>query len=481
MKKNRFKSLLLMLLIFSTSYSQQDKCDCSIVFEELTQKIEENYIVLAQLRLDGNDEAYDKRTEDFKRKAANTASRGCTEILSEFLYYFDDGHLFVTESPNYTAEELTNFKADRKNNKSSLKGILSTLEYEKNMAEKNGLDGIIGKWSDGVSELAIIKDEGYYRAYILKSVNENTHTGELKAEFEPIPYSNGFQGVYYSYDNYASKYVRGDIYKEASLLSIFGTSVWGKIGDESREIEMINHKDIKQPRIEKLDDYTTLFSIPSFSYDYNKFISILLENQTILKNTTNLIFDIRGNTGGNAIYLAFMDAYADRVLPSNQGKILASGATLKYFEGLSKNNPEVYDNVVERIKANMGKIIDGPKYPEKKFKPYETKIKNVAILTDRAVASAAESFILHSKLASSKVKVFGSPTQGMIDYTSVNALKLKTSGDQNILFGYPTSTYHKEVIPKNGYNKTGIIPDVIIRESVKDKVKFVMRYFSRQE
>lgn len=89
--------------------------------------------------------------------------------------------------------------------------------------------------------------------------------------------------------------------------------------------------------------------------------------------------------------------------------------------------------------------------------------------------SAAESFIIHSKGSSNKFKTFGSPTGGVIDYTSINTLKLN-SGNQNIYFGYPTSTYYKE-IPKNGFNKTGIIPDVFIKENVKDKIEFIINYY----
>ena len=93
--------------------------------------------------------------------------------------------------------------------------------------------------------------------------------------------------------------------------------------------------------------------------------------------------------------------------------------------------------------------------------------------------SAAESFIIHSKRASSKVKTFGSPTAGVIDYTSVNSLLLD-SGKQYIYFGYPTSTLHKD-IPDRGYNETGILPDESIAKDVKDKVGFIVEYYRDRE
>ncbi|MEM7110542.1 MAG: S41 family peptidase, partial [Bacteroidota bacterium] len=118
----------------------------------------------------------------------------------------------------------------------------------------------------------------------------------------------------------------------------------------------------------------------------------------------------------------------------------------------------------------------GPLYPKKRFKPANTKIRNVAILTDQGCMSAAESFILHSKRASTKVLTFGDRTAGVIDYTSVNTLPLH-SGKQNIYFGYPTSTLHKE-IPDKGYNRTGIIPDVPIPAKVKDKISYILDYYN---
>jgi hypothetical protein len=477
--KTKYKSLFapLFFLLTFPSFATEEKCDCSTAFEDLIEKIEANYVYLAQLRLDGNANMYDSHIGIYSKMAKTTESQDCTKLLKDFTRFFDDGHLFVTENPKYNKEELENFKKDIKSKKKSVESILKALKFEKSIKENNRLDGIIGKWTDGFSEFAVIKDEGYYRAYVLSSTIEHIEAGELKAEFKEVV--NGFEGQIYSND-YEPMYIEGNLYKEATLLNIVGATVWGKLeSSKKREIGMINHKDILQPKISKLDEKTTLFSIPSFSYDYNKFIKIVLDNEELLKNTENLIFDIRGNTGGNAVYMAFIDMYANKTLPSSQGTVLASQATLLYYQRFMSFSAEVYEPVVNRIKENIGKIIDGPLFPEKTFKPYESKIQNVAILTDNACASAAESFVLHSKLVSTKVKTFGSATHGMIDYASVNVLSLE-SGDQNISFGYPTETWHKEVISENAYNKTGLIPDVPINPTLDDKVLFIVNYYDKK-
>jgi len=469
------KVILCTVITFLNSlvYSQTEQCDCAVVYDELLQKVEANYIALAQQRAAGDTVAYIARTKSFKKEAPSILPSDCTKFLQSFLNYFEDEHLFVFEQPIYSEQEITDFKTKIKDKLVSVENIQTTLDYEKNMVEKNGLDGIIGKWTDGDSEIAIIKDEGYYRAYILKSKLDSVEPGELKAQFKSS--KKGFDGIYYTY-GYAPKYVEGAIYKEKTLLVLTGGLYWGKIGPLSnREIAMINREDVKLPVIQKLDEDNTLFAIPSFLADYTKFIQVITDNIDLLKNTKNLIIDIRGNIGGNAIYFSFIDAYATKTLLGSQGLVLASKDTQEYFERLAKNAPEIYQPVVERIKKNRGKIIDGPKYPDRDFPPFESKIENVAILTDNGSMSAAESFVLHSKGASTKVKTFGSPTGGVIDYTSIHMIKLD-SGSRNIYFGYPTSTYHKN-IPQKGLNQTGIFPDVPIRDDVKDKVGFIMRYY----
>ena len=465
-------TILILHVCYISVYSQEDKCDCTSVYKELVQKVEENYIGLALMN-DAKKRQYNHLKEEFAHKVDGIKPEDCTQFLQNFLSFFSDEHLFVYERPKYSEQQLAAYKTSIKNNVINVESILQTLEFEKDIIENNGLDGIIGKWTDGESELAIIKDEGYYKAYILNSKHESVNPGELKAIFKAS--KKGFDGTYYSY-SYEPRYVEGDIYKEKSLLVLTGGLYWGKVGSLSnREIAMINKDEITLPTIQKIDDKNTLFSIPSFLADYNKFIKVITDNIDVLKNTTNLIIDVRGNVGGNAIYFSFIDAYATHTLKGGQGLVLASKETQKYFDRLAKNSPDIYQPVVDRINQKMGEIIDGPKYKDKQFPPFESKIQNVAILSDNGSMSAAESFILHSQGSSNKVTTFGSPTGGVIDYTSINTIALD-SGNQNIYFGYPTSTYHKN-IPEKGYNSTGIIPDVMIKDSVMDKVNFILDYY----
>ena len=242
--------------------------DCEIVYGDLVEKLEENYIGLAQLKELKQDKEYEKRKITYKQKASNINGVECTKFLQEFLSYFEDGHLFTYESPRYSESEIQNIKGKIKADIIDIKSILRTLNFEKDIVEKNGLDGIIGKWTDGKSEFAIIKDEGYYKAYIINSTLETVEPGELKALFTST--NDAFEGTYYSY-KYSKRYVEGDIYKEGNLLVFTGANYWGKIENNRGEIKTINHENIGLPVIQKIDNENTLLSIPSFMADPEKF------------------------------------------------------------------------------------------------------------------------------------------------------------------------------------------------------------------
>ncbi|HAS47196.1 MAG TPA: hypothetical protein DCS93_42330 [Microscillaceae bacterium] len=459
------KSILFVVCFALSIQAQAQKCDCPTVFEAVIKKVANNYLQLKQMQIAGKANDYEQRVKAYRQKVKSIASDQCTAFLNDFLDYFQDRHLFVFEYPKYTEQQLEVHKKRIQSQKKT------TEQLSQMVQQQQGKHPLIGYWTDGKSLLAIITEQEKYNAYILKNKDDASKTGELLAQLHANQHR--IKATYNTY-KYTPRYIWGGIYKENTSLRFSGGIAWTKVKNAQSAIFAP-----KLPTIQKLDDHNTLFTIPSFSVDYKKFVQLVKANRKLLLNSKNLIFDIRGNTGGNAVYFTFLDMYANQTLKGGQGLVLASKATKRYFEQFAKRN-KIYKPVVKRITANMGAIVDGPQYPNRKYKAArKSKIKNVAILTDHGCMSAAESFILHSKGASTKVTTFGSPTAGVIDYTSVTVLKLPTSGDQRIYFGFPTSSLHKQ-IPQNGYNKTGIKPDVPIENSEKDKIKFIRAYFNRK-
>lgn len=467
--KSLIASILVLISTFSFVQAKNDTCNCPEVFEEVVLKVDENYL---PLKLDGtgiNKKAYQNRIEKHRSSIQNVDASQCAAAIQEFLSFFDDKHLFVFEQPKYTDSELeeikSTIKAERK----------STSEIIDEVSKYRGKEKLVGFYWDGNSILAIQAIDNKLEARIINSAKESASPGELKATFKATP--NGYSATYYGY-NYSARYIEGGLYKQDSLLCLSGGICWQKIGRNELKSAFDSFADPSLPTFKDLGNGTTLFSIPSFNADYQKFMTVIRENTPLHKKTENLIFDIRGNTGGNAVYFSFISAYAKQNLRSSQGKLLASAPTLTYFERLAKNTPEIYQPVVDRIRGNMGQVVDGPAYPERAYKASEDfRIKRVAILTDQGCMSASESFIIHSKAVNPEVQTFGQATAGVIDYTSVNAIPLASGGSRNIYFGYPTSSLHMD-IPKNGFNKTGIVPDVAIPSQVEDPIQFIVDFWN---
>ena len=101
-------------------------------------------------------------------------------------------------------------------------------------------------------------------------------------------------------------------------------------------------------------------------------------------------------------------------------------------------------------------------------------MRHIAILTDRTNISAAETFVLYSRMASDKVVTIGTSTGGCVDYNNINMIPM-TCGHLGIYFGYPTFTLNNHIL-KDGYNREGIPPDIRSDKNSTDLIKFALDY-----
>lgn len=463
---NIFKVIIAAVCLLSymgaNGQNQNESCTCTQVFNNLTTKLEADYIGY-HLRKKEIEKSYEDLKAKYKSLSQQTKPENCSMMLMEYLSFFKDEHLFVSEFPDFSEEDMAKTKAEVKD-----EGVtdISHITFSKNPIE--------GYWTDGTSKFAIVKNTNKnipneYVAIIIDDPDKTT-IGEIKVEVTSK--NNAYEGRYYT-KSYTSRYVKISAGKEAALLSLWGGITWGRLKDKNDSVY-----DPDLPSFRKIDDKTSLLTIPSFLIEAEKFNKVLLDNEDALRNTENLIIDIRGNTGGNAIYFPLLSLFSERPLVSEVGFTVASEDNLNYFKKIStdaKNDP--YKPVVEAINNKMGVIIDGPKFEPIDISREKSKINKVVILTDRSNKSAAESFVLHAKAVSTKVITMGENTAGVIDYNNVNMVPLNCQ-KTGIYFGYPTFTYNKMILT-NGYNKTGITPDVKIGYTVSDKIDFILKYLKQ--
>ena len=475
----KLKTLFLCLIctgVFAPTLSAQDstQCDCQASFDELTRKLEANYIGYA-LRKDQIESDYRDRIKDFRPTVNGIDALDCVSAMQRFLSFFDDGHLFASQYPKYSEEENGKFK-------SSLRQRLYAVDSLKDhlAAKRESLSALEGVWTDGTTGFAVVhnnnKDWPYEFVAVILSSSQPEKIGELKLG---VNYKDGeYEGAYYS-NAYSPRYVKLDLAKDNTLLGIWGGLFWGRVSYSDRiSLDSSALYNPTLPTIEHLEDSTVLLTIPTFLLEKPSFDSVLFGNQVALTTCRNLIIDIRGNSGGNGIYFNLMSLYAEKPLTSEIGLTLASTDNLTYFTQFARGGTsDPYQPVVDDMKQNMGKILKGPRFSDSKLPQYPSNLRKVVILTDRTNISAAETFILHSKGSSDKVVTIGTNTGGVVDYNNINMVRIGCEHD-GIYFGYPTFTLNDHIL-KDGYNNKGISPDISSDKKGRDLITFALEYLNR--
>ena len=208
-------SIALCFLISINQLLAQSNCNCETVFDNLLIKIKENYIGYA-LTKNEIEKEYINRVDEFVIKTKNTNKESCTAVLQDFLRFFKDGHLFVSEIPKYSAEQLEKFKSEVKLKMYSIQDVKKYL-----IENKSYLTDIEGIWTDGDSRFAIIKNNNpawsYQYAAVILNHTQPEKIGELK--FGVNLKEDRYEGTYFT-NSYASRYVLTEVNNNNSTLSI---------------------------------------------------------------------------------------------------------------------------------------------------------------------------------------------------------------------------------------------------------------------
>lgn len=456
-------AILMIFTLLNQAKAQlsNKECDCRSVFSELVIKLENNYVGL-HLRKATIGSPFEEHKHFFYQKAQNTPIEECTALLQSFLSFFKDGHLFVSEYPHFSDDE-----------KLTTQKFITNHKHKRTEVTLNSTP-ILGYWTDGQSKFLVAENPFFdlpyaYVAWVVAHA-DSSKIGDLKFAVNPV--AQGWEGVYYT-SNYQQRYTKIGSHNSHQLMAIWGGIYWGRIESISSELY-----DPLMPSFKQLDQKTVLLTLPSFMVDAAKLTKVLDDNRTVMANTQNLIIDIRGNNGGNGIYFPLLRYYYDHPYIQEQGWALTSTDNIQYFERFGKNpilNP--YHSVVKSMKSGQKLLVDGPKFKPIELKKHKSKIEKVIILTDSSNISAAETFILFSKGISNKVVTIGTHTGGVVDYNNINMISVGCK-KQGIQFGYPTYTFHRDVV-NQGYNDTGIAPDILINSASENALQEALNYLKK--
>ena len=148
-----------------------------------------------------------------------------------------------------------------------------------------------------------------------------------------------------------------------------------------------------------------------------------------------------------------------------------------YIESIKdeKENKEELKEVAEEIKLfkkNLGQFVNTAEdaFFIKEVDLAEKSPKYVVILIDNGVGSSGEDLVIAAK-QSKKVKVFGTPTYGAIDYASAREFDF---GCNNYKLYLPT--FRSLRLPDYPIDNIGIQPDIYLDKTVTDWIKFAKEY-----
>ena len=232
------------------------------------------------------------------------------------------------------------------------------------------------------------------------------------------------------------------------------------------------------------DDFLYLKLAAFDQREVGKIDSILIANKALLAKTPYLIFDLRGNGGGNTSTsdeMAKLIYTNPIVYPSWDYR--SSEEYIRSMEKYFKSQKDTADpyyvrgqQLLKAIKESPGKLVSAGTDLQRTYdidpKAYP---KHIAFLIDKGCGSATEFFIYEGK-QSKKVTLFGTNSHGVMDYGSDQNFDL-CDGTFNLAVPWGRNGWVREFRIDN----VGFAPDVRIPAGEEDWVAFVQRYYAKRD
>jgi len=477
MKKAGF-TLFLLLLLCSSAISQQS--DYVKNFDWMVKTFEDNDAGFDNyLKLKGSED-YSRHVATYREKILQTKSeKDFLKLMNEWLYYFRKGHIgfYYTKINNISLSEKSkdSIRALYKNEE---RIDLSKTDFEHYLQEKrNQLHPIEGIWSQSDNSIGIIQSKespNKFDAFMIKADSVYWFPKQKKAELTLLSDST-FDVNYFMRDHSIQKISAKFDGNSYNLLSMH--SHWIK----ALPFVTFSHKDSlymkitssKKPYLLKLSPKTIYLRIPSFLDSEKEAINRLLsQNDKLIKSTKNLIIDIRNGTGGSddSSY-GLIPYYYTQPIRHPGLRYRATELNIRTFEDKFGNKA-----LAQKMKENLGKYYETGK--DAFLITYTPSLfpKRVAVICNNKNASADEGFLFMAR-QSYKVKIFGRPTAGMFDFSSVNSVN---SPDGKYVLSF-AMTERKEFADYR-VDDIGIQPDIFIDNSIKEEdwVDFVQSIIEKE-
>jgi hypothetical protein len=215
------------------------------------------------------------------------------------------------------------------------------------------------------------------------------------------------------------------------------------------------------PQFELLSDRAAWLRVSSFERGYRAEIEALIaEHRPEIQARSELIIDVRGNGGGvDASYEPLAALVYTQPVPSPGVDVLATPANIAAWErilsDLDGDDRAEIEELVARMRARPGHWVELVGDTTIRHSDVLAAPARVAVITDARCASSCEQFVLEAR-ESAKVRLFGAPTAGVLDYSNVVTHPLPSGR----LLGLATTRSRR--LPEQPIDGTGILPDVVL-------------------
>ena len=421
--KRTLSFLFIAFIITTKSPAQNNTCNCLENLNRLIEKTEENYAGFPSKITEKIRPAYQALISNLQQKASYEQNpKTCFYLLRNYVKFFSDKHFILS----YANED------DPDNEKI----IYSEASFIKTISKKH-IGAIEGIWvnADTSLKLAIQKfPNNVYKGIVLESKNPKLYRGLVYLTLTPT--KKGFIAKEYNV------FMTTDIpaKQKGNLLQIWNYNMFGKIyptrltSAEQKELNTWKNNN-NGLDFQQLSSKTTYLKIPTFFNNDDKIQQLIIKNDSLIRNSENLIVDLTANAGGNTGWIAFLpyfmtnpiiqaDTYV-RVTPENIKSKLADiepyvknpipGEYKKYFPD---STLRAYKKAYEELPTvkELFYPIPGVTFP---LDSVTTSPKRIALMVDDFCGSSTEYFFFLSK-QSKKTTTYGANTIGMMDYEGMS-------------------------------------------------------------
>jgi len=473
--------LFVLLADFSTAQTKTfpTYCNCADNMDYTITQIKNNYVGY-QDKTQGRRREFNEFTKRLSNKAnkENNTSK-CLYLINLWLSFFDDKHIRI---------DITH------NSDDAVRSIFSTSDtvrfeikdFKLALQKQKFFDKIEGIWQNpsGSMEMGITRldKKNEFVGFILRY--DSVYWMPKQVRMTVKKQKTKYQTFWYNGDHASFSNLVATVDQNSIQLGGIGKLYKVYPTDTAKHHSVIRKDNQKTIDFRLLDNETGILVLKSFQIKHKKTIdSLLISNEHILKSLKNLIIDLRNNTGGlNPSFEKVIPYLYTNPITIDGSSILATSTNIKYYNLQSIENSKYMDEDRRKRRENLISLMkqyEGTFTPLSKdsvihydtILPYPSK---VAIIINEYTASSAEFFLLRAR-QSTKVKVFGQPTMGAVDY--VDMLTLDDAPNKLFHLSYPMTKTSRLI--KNPHTSSKLQPDILLSNDLTDWVLYIKEYLNK--